>query len=79
MYGCINEDNTEKKVPLDSLKTGDRIAAQTGEKISVDGLVNSGEAVVDQSSITGEFLPLIKRKMIKAFAGTVVKSGRLGY
>ena len=73
----INEDNTEIKVPLDSLKTGDRIAAQTGEKISVDGLVESGEAVVDQSSITGEFLPVSKKKKDNAYAGTVVKSGRL--
>jgi cation-transporting P-type ATPase C len=73
----ISDENTEVKVPLEVLKTGDRIAAQTGEKISVDGVVESGEAVVDQSSITGEFLPVNKKKKDRAFAGTVVKSGRL--
>jgi cation-transporting P-type ATPase C len=70
-------DGTEQRVPLDSLKAGDRIATQTGEKISVDGIIESGEAAVDQSSITGEFLPVNKRKKDQAFAGTVVKSGRL--
>lgn len=73
----ISEDGTEVRVPIDSLKTGDRIATQTGEKISVDGIIESGEAAVDQSSITGEFLPVNKRKNDQAFAGTVVKSGRL--
>jgi cation-transporting P-type ATPase C len=73
----LGEDGTEMRVPLDSLKAGDRIAAQTGEKISVDGVIESGEAAVDQSSITGEFLPVNKRTNDRAFAGTVVKSGRL--
>ena len=43
----------------------------------MDGIIESGEAAVDQSSITGEFLPVNKRKKDQAFAGTVVKSGRL--
>jgi cation-transporting P-type ATPase C len=73
----ISEDGTEMHVPIDSLKIGDRIATQTGEKISVDGIIESGEAAVDQSSITGEFLPVNKRSGDQAFAGTVVKSGRL--
>ena len=73
----LGEDGSEMRVPLDSLKIGDRIAAQTGEKISVDGFIESGEAAVDQSSITGDFLPVNKRLNDRAFAGTVVKSGRL--
>jgi cation-transporting P-type ATPase C len=73
----ISKDGTEIHVPIDSLKIGDRIATQTGEKISVDGIIESGEAAVDQSSITGEFLPVNKSSGDQAFAGTVVKSGRL--
>ncbi len=49
----------------------------TGEKISVDGVVESGEAAVDQASITGEYMPLRKAGRDQVFAGTVVKSGRL--
>ena len=49
----------------------------TGEKISVDGVAESGEAAVDQASITGEYMPLRKAEGDEVFAGTVVKSGRL--
>ena len=55
----------------------DRIMVHTGEKISVDGVVTSGEAAVDQASITGEFMPLSKEVGDDVFAGTVVKSGRI--
>jgi cation-transporting P-type ATPase C len=73
----IRDDGNEVKVPIDVLQVGDRIAAQTGEKISVDGEIESGDAAVDQSSITGEYLPVRKSKGEMAFAGTVIKSGRL--
>jgi cation-transporting P-type ATPase C len=73
----IREDDTEERVALDELRVSDRIMVHTGEKISVDGTVESGEAAVDQASITGEFMPLRKKKADMVFAGTVVKSGRL--
>jgi cation-transporting P-type ATPase C len=73
----LKDDNSEIKVPINTLKTGYRIVAQTGEKISVDGQIESGEATVDQSSITGEYMPVKKTVGEPAFAGTVVKSGRL--
>jgi len=73
----INDQGNEEKVSLDELCQGDRVLAGTGEKISVDGLVESGEASVDQASITGEYMPAHKRSGDQVFAGTVVKSGRL--
>jgi manganese-transporting P-type ATPase C len=73
----IREDGTEEKVHLGSLRVDDRIMVHTGEKISVDGIVESGEAAVDQASITGEFMPMRKSTDDQVFAGTVVKSGRI--
>lgn len=73
----LRDDDTEERVELDELAVGDRISIRTGEKISVDGLVESGEAAVDQASITGEFMPLRKGADDEVYAGTVVKSGRL--
>ncbi len=73
----LRDDATEERVDLDQLRAGDRIMVHTGEKISVDGLVESGEAAVDQASITGEYMPLRKADGEQVFAGTVVKSGRL--
>jgi manganese/zinc-transporting P-type ATPase C len=73
----LDENGNEVKVALEQLKPGDQVMAYTGEKISVDGTVEQGEAAVDQASITGEFLPLRKTSGDPVFAGTVVKSGRL--
>ena len=64
--------------PIDADQaSGDTVAVHTGEKISVDGKVISGAAVVDQSPITGEFVPVEKRAGDEVFAGTVVKSGNI--
>jgi cation-transporting P-type ATPase C len=68
-------DGSQVKVALDELKVGDLIAAHTGEKISVDGLVEAGQAAVDQASITGEFMPVTRGQTDEVFAGSVVKSG----
>jgi len=73
----LNKDGTETKVALDTLQSGDSIVVQTGEKISVDGIITNGEATIDQSSITGEYMPVRKSNKEKAFAGTVVKGGRI--
>lgn len=73
----ISEDGKEEKIALEEVKADDRIMVHTGEKISVDGVVESGEAAVDQASITGEFMPMIKTPGDEVFAGTVAKSGRL--
>ena len=73
----LRPDGTEERVDLESLLVGDRIMVHTGEKISVDGKVESGEAAVDQSSITGEYMPVGKAVGDPVFAGTVAKSGRL--
>jgi len=73
----ISEDGTEEKVPLAAVRVNDVIMVHTGEKISVDGHVESGEAAVDQASITGEFMPMRKVVNDPVFAGTVVKGGRI--
>ncbi len=73
----IRVDGSEEKVPLEELRPSDRIMVHAGEKISVDGMVESGEAAVDQASITGEFMPMAKSAGDEVFAGTVVKSGRI--
>jgi len=73
----LRDDDSEERVALEDLRVDDRIMVHTGEKISVDGTVESGEAAVDQASITGEFMPLRKSVGDSVFAGTVVKSGRL--
>lgn len=73
----IENDEKLKKVPVEEIKQGDKIVVQTGEKISVDGEIVKGEAYIDQSSITGEYMPIIKKIGEKVFAGTIIKSGNV--
>ena len=73
----IMPDGRQERLPINQISAGDAVAVHTGEKISVDGKVIAGAAVVDQSSITGEFVPVEKRAGDEVFAGTVIKSGNL--
>lgn len=66
-----------EKVALADLMVDDLVVAHTGEKISVDGVVTTGSASVDESAINGEFMPATKVKNAEVFAGTVVKDGTI--
>lgn len=69
--------NNVKKVSIDEIQKGDKIVVQTGEKISVDGVIVKGEAFIDQSSITGEYMPVTKKSGESVFAGTIIKNGNI--
>ncbi len=71
------ENGTERQVPVEIIKAGDIIAAHTGEKIVIDGHVLSGNAAVNQASITGESNPALKHKGSPVYAGSVVEAGEL--
>lgn len=71
------QDGHEMKVPVESLKPGDQIAVHLGEKICVDGRVISGDAAVNQASVTGESRPAIKQAGTQVFAGSVIEAGSI--
>ena len=72
-----DDENTAKKVPIEEISKGDFILVKTGEKISVDGTIEKGEAIIDQSAITGEYMPVTKKAGEEVFAGTLLKSGNI--
>lgn len=72
----ISEDNVIR-VPIEEIQKNDIIVVQTGEKISVDGKILKGEALIDQSSITGEYMPVKKAIGENVFAGTIIKNGNI--
>jgi Cu+-exporting ATPase len=49
-------------VPLEEVKAGDRLRVRPGEKVPVDGRVLDGLTSIDESMITGESMPVEKRK-----------------
>jgi Cd2+/Zn2+-exporting ATPase len=64
-------------VPIAALSEGDEVVIEAGERVPVDGTVISGEAALDESSLTGESLPADKAPGSKVFTGTLVASGGL--
>ncbi len=67
--------DTEVLVPVSDVKEGDRVVVRTGGMIPLDGKVVSGEAMVNQSSMTGESMPVPKRPGSYVYAGTVAEEG----
>ena len=71
----IQAGETELLVPVSSVKAGDCVIVRTGNLIPLDGRVVSGEAMVNQSSMTGESMPVLKREGSFVYAGTVAEEG----
>lgn len=69
--------DAEVLVPVSSVAMGDLIRVHAGNMIPLDGKIVSGEAMVNQSSLTGESVPLAKGEGGFAYAGTVVEEGEL--
>lgn len=65
------------EIPVTMLKTGEWIRILPGEKIPVDGQVMSGQSVVDESMLTGEFQPVAKTVGDRVSAGTLNQAGTL--
>jgi P-type Cu+ transporter len=71
----ILRDGTEHDIPLDQVKTGDRLRVRPGEKIPVDGVVLNGMSSVDESMITGESIPVLKEADSRVIGATVNTTG----
>ncbi|MFJ7242065.1 heavy metal translocating P-type ATPase [Streptomyces olivaceus] len=70
-------DGREETVPTAGLAVGDTVLVRPGERIGADGTVLDGTGEVDQATITGESVPVLKRPGDDVFAGTVNGTGAL--
>ena len=64
-------------LPIDQLVVGDRVMVRPGERVPLDGVVVEGQSALDQSSLTGESMPVTKRVGDTVFAGTINQTGAL--
>ncbi len=71
----LKTDTCEVLVPIGDIQAGDKIVVRTGNMIPLDGKIISGEATVNQSSMTGESLPVVKTVGSYVYAGTVAEEG----
>ncbi|CAA9473461.1 MAG: Lead, cadmium, zinc and mercury transporting ATPase; Copper-translocating P-type ATPase [uncultured Solirubrobacteraceae bacterium] len=70
-------DGTERQVPVDALRVGDRFVVRPGEKVATDGVVDEGSSAVDQALLTGESVPVEKAPGDPVVGATVNVGGRL--
>lgn len=71
----VLRDNQEIDIPITEVIIGDIIRVRPGEKIPVDGVIESGQSSVDESMITGESMPVDKLKGDNVVGSTINKSG----
>ena len=71
----VNGDGQEIETPIGQVEVGDLILVKPGEKIAVDGRVQSGRSYVDESMLSGEPTPVMKAEGEEVFAGTINQKG----
>ncbi|HUK21294.1 MAG TPA: copper-translocating P-type ATPase [Gemmatimonadales bacterium] len=71
----VRRDGREEDVRIEAVVTGDEVVVKPGEKIPIDGVVIEGESPVDESMLTGEPIPAMKRLGDELIGGTVNTSG----
>ena len=73
----IERDGAEVEVPASAVSSGDLVIVRPGERLPVDGLVLDGSSAVDESLLTGESVPVEKRRDDKVTGGSINGSGLL--
>ena len=73
----VIRDGDDIDIPIEDVLLNDLIRVRPGERISVDGVVVEGQTSIDESMLTGEPMPIEKRKDDEVVAGTINKSGSI--
>ncbi|WP_027582501.1 heavy metal translocating P-type ATPase [Bradyrhizobium sp. Ai1a-2] len=68
-------EHGDEDVAIEAIAVGDRLRVRPGEKVPVDGVVIEGRAVLDESMVTGESMPVSKNEGDRVIGGTVNQSG----
>jgi len=75
----ISSGIEERAIPTELLEVGDIVLLRPGDKIPADGNVVRGESYIDESMVTGEAMPILKKKGANLMAGTVNGAGRVDF
>ncbi len=71
----LEKDGTQSIVPLDRIVPGDLIIVHTGHVLPLDGILEHGDVLINQASLTGESVPVAKNTGAAVYAGSVVEEG----
>jgi Cu2+-exporting ATPase len=72
----IDKDGNESKIPLHEVQVGYLLSVKPGDAVPVDGVVSHGASFVDESSITGEPIPVEKKAGDEVFSGSTNQTGQ---
>jgi Cu+-exporting ATPase len=73
----LDEDGSERRVPIEELRIGQRFVVRPGEKVATDGVVEEGSSAVDESLLTGESIPVEKAPGDDVAGASINAGGRL--
>ena len=71
----VGEDGNQTAAPISNIVPGDRIVVHTGHVLPLDGIIEQGEVMMNQASLTGESVPVAKRAGSAVYAGSVLEEG----
>ncbi len=71
----VIRNKKEVKIPIDDVVVGDIVIVKPGEKIPVDGIITEGNSSIDESMLTGESMPVEKKKNDEVIGATINKHG----
>lgn len=76
-FAWVVREDRIVKIKSDQVQVGEIVLVYPGEQIPVDGIVQAGEATVDQQKLTGESMPIVAGPGTFVYASTLVRSGKL--
>jgi Cu2+-exporting ATPase len=73
----VERNGEKQQIPIQDVKRGDTVIVYPGEQVPVDGQIRRGKALIDEQKLTGESMPVLKRKGQAVYASTLLREGRL--
>ncbi len=75
----VVRDGAEREILIEEVKVGDIVVVKPGEKVPVDGIIESGITSIDESMLTGESIPVSKKEGDKVIGGSINKNGSIRF
>lgn len=76
-FAWVERDGQKQQIPIEQVQRGDTVIVYPGEQVPVDGEILRGKALIDEQKLTGESMPILKKKGQAVFASTLVREGRI--